>query len=322
MSLVLADSVKETTTTTGTGTLSLGGAPTGLRTFVAGVGNGNTTAYRIDDGLGNWEETWGQVVFGTPDSITRGTFINSSTGSRITFGAGTKTVAIVPMVELLLTPTASVGLVETDIASATTTDLGTVQTFRARITGTVTITSFGAQPNAMRFVRFAGALTLTYNATSLILKTGANRTTIAGDIGLYISDGSGNWTEIFYNSESAGTWTPSVGGSATYTTQTGTYTKIGRIVKFRCSLQVNAIGTGNASTISGLPFVSANHNPCCVTLESGLALSVYSLSAYVSGSTSTIILTGRTAAATACTDSIGVITSGTRVEIAGEYQVA
>ena len=44
MALVLNDRVKETTTTTGTGTISLGGAQTNFETFVAGIGNSNTTS--------------------------------------------------------------------------------------------------------------------------------------------------------------------------------------------------------------------------------------------------------------------------------------
>ena len=47
MALVLNERVKETTTTTGTGALSLGGAPTGFETFAAGIGNSNTTYYAI-----------------------------------------------------------------------------------------------------------------------------------------------------------------------------------------------------------------------------------------------------------------------------------
>ena len=47
MALVLNDRVKETTTTTGTGTLTLGGAVTGFETFAAGVGNSNTTYYAV-----------------------------------------------------------------------------------------------------------------------------------------------------------------------------------------------------------------------------------------------------------------------------------
>ena len=47
MALVLKDRVKETSTTTGTGTLNLAGAVTGFQTFVAGIGNSNTTYYAI-----------------------------------------------------------------------------------------------------------------------------------------------------------------------------------------------------------------------------------------------------------------------------------
>ena len=47
MALVLNDRVKETSTTTGQGTLDLAGAATGFETFVAGIGDGNTTYYAI-----------------------------------------------------------------------------------------------------------------------------------------------------------------------------------------------------------------------------------------------------------------------------------
>lgn len=70
---------------------------------------------------------------------------------------------------------------EQDIASAATVDIGGLNTTIARITGTTTITSFGTNYNGPRFVRFAGALLLTHNATTLILPGGANITTAAGD---------------------------------------------------------------------------------------------------------------------------------------------
>ena len=47
MALVINDRVKEATTTTGTGAISLGGAQTGLETFAAGIGNSNTTYYCV-----------------------------------------------------------------------------------------------------------------------------------------------------------------------------------------------------------------------------------------------------------------------------------
>jgi len=54
-----------------------------------------------------------------------------------------------------------------------------------------------------------------------------------------------------------GTWTPSLGGTATYTSRTGSYTKIGRLVTLDWFINVNAIGTGSTYAISGIPFNSA-----------------------------------------------------------------
>ena len=89
---------------------------------------------------------------------------------------------------------------EQSIASAATTDLSSsVNQSRVKITGTTTITSLGGGENLLRFVRFAGALTLTYNATSLILPGAANITTAAGDTAIFVSDPSGNWTCVNYS---------------------------------------------------------------------------------------------------------------------------
>lgn len=84
----------------------------------------------------------------------------------------------------------------TDRTSGATCDIGANPTRKVTITGTTTITSFGSGANKERLVRFAGALTLTHNATSLILPTGANYQTAAGDRMLAVSDASGNWTVI------------------------------------------------------------------------------------------------------------------------------
>lgn len=56
-----------------------------------------------------------------------------------------------------------------------------------------------------------------------------------------------------------GAWTPSVGGTATYTAQHGRYIKIGKMVWARGRMSISSIGTGSASTISGLPFTAANY---------------------------------------------------------------
>lgn len=86
-----------------------------------------------------------------------------------------------------------------DIASATTTDIGAASGNYVHVTGTTTITGLGTvQAGTMRFVRFTGILTLTHNATSLILPTSANITTAADDEAIFVSLGSGNWKCINY----------------------------------------------------------------------------------------------------------------------------
>lgn len=86
-----------------------------------------------------------------------------------------------------------------DIASASTTDIGAATGNFVHVTGTTTITALGTiQAGTRRIVRFAGALTLTHNATSLILPTGANITTAANDVATFVSEGSGNWCCVNY----------------------------------------------------------------------------------------------------------------------------
>ena len=92
------------------------------------------------------------------------------------------------------------------IASATTTDLGTITSHYASITGTTTITSFGVSGTTLAStdfpfyrVAFAGSLTLTYNATSMILPGAANIQTAAGDTADVVYGGGSNWAVIRYN---------------------------------------------------------------------------------------------------------------------------
>jgi hypothetical protein len=94
MALVINDRVKETSTTTGTGTLNLAGAETGYEGFVAGVGTGNTTYYAIELNSANeWEVGIGTVTDAAPDTLSRDTIISSSNSdAAVNFSAGTKNV--------------------------------------------------------------------------------------------------------------------------------------------------------------------------------------------------------------------------------------
>ena len=92
MALVINDRVKETSTTQGTGTLNLAGASTGFVTFVAGIGNSNTTYYAIhEQGSNLFEVGIGTVTDATPDTLARDTVLSNSAGntSKINFGSST-----------------------------------------------------------------------------------------------------------------------------------------------------------------------------------------------------------------------------------------
>ena len=96
MALVLADRVKETTTTTGTGTVTLLGAATGFQSFAV-VGNANTTFYCISAQTGSeWEVGIGTYT-SAGTTLARTTVLSNSAGTQptaLTFSAGTKDVFI------------------------------------------------------------------------------------------------------------------------------------------------------------------------------------------------------------------------------------
>ena len=98
----------------------------------------------------------------------------------------------------------------------------------------------------------------------------------------------------------SGSWTPSVGGNATYTDQTGTYVKIGKLVMATCALTINVLGTGSASTISGLPFTVSRAGVGAVSWNNAPA-SYDTLIAMAAVNTTNVVFTGTTAASANCT---------------------
>jgi len=91
---VINDRVKQTTTTTGTGTIDLTGTETGFETFVAGIGDGVQTYYAIvHDGTADFEVGTGTVTDAGTDTLSRQSVISSSNSDAlVNFGAGSKTV--------------------------------------------------------------------------------------------------------------------------------------------------------------------------------------------------------------------------------------
>jgi hypothetical protein len=113
---------------------------------------------------------------------------------------------------------------EVTLASAATVNIGAAAANTVIVTGTTSITAFDTiATGAIRRVRFTGALTLTYNATSLILPTSANITTAAGDVATFESLGSGNWRCIGYQKVDG---TPLANGALLISSQSAAYTLV------------------------------------------------------------------------------------------------
>ena len=139
MALALKDRVKETTTTAGTGTVTLAGAAAGFQSFAA-VGDGNQTFYAIvDAATGDWEVGVGTYT-ASGTTLSRTTVVSSSNaGSLVPFAAGTKDVFVTY-------PASRSVYLDTAGSAVSVLDIGTLGTSTANITtanitaGTVTTT--------------------------------------------------------------------------------------------------------------------------------------------------------------------------------------
>lgn len=183
---------------------------------------GATVLPVANGGTGNGSYTDGQLLIGntTGNTLTKSTLTGTANQVTVTNGGGSITLSTPQSIAttssptfagLTLTAALSVAnggtgqttgsaaldaltLKGTDIASASTTNLAASTGCYVNITGTTTITALGtAAAGVERICQFAGSLTLTYNATSLILPGIANITTNAGDVATFVSLGSGNW---------------------------------------------------------------------------------------------------------------------------------
>lgn len=137
-----------------------------------------------------------------------------------------------------------------DIASASTTDIGAQNTTILNITGTTTITSFGANYNGPRFLRFADVLILTHGS-ALVLPTAANITTAAGDSAVVVPNGTpaNGWRVVAYQRASGAAFDGSVTTNSILNDAV-TFAKIQNVTTATI-LGRSTAGTGDVEALTG-----------------------------------------------------------------------
>ena len=217
----------------------------------------------------------------------------------------------------------------------------------SRITGVLPVANGGTNASTASITSFNNITGFTASGTTGTTSTNlvfATTPTLVGDVTLstgnlvigtagkgidfsVTSSGSGTMTSELLSDYEEGTWTPSLGGTATYSVQSGNYTKIGRLVNIRCNIEVLLILTGSTSQISGLPFTTATTttgNPPAsgvVGYFGSLAVSpVYISTIAVSGGT-TINVSGLTAAGATASAGLGVFGNSARIDFTMTYFV-
>jgi hypothetical protein len=189
------------------------------------------------------------------------------------------------------------------IASASTVDLCSVPQDVVQVTGTTGISSFGSTcaPGLIKVVRFSGILTVTYNATSLILPGGANLTTQAGGWAILTSLSSGNWTALgWFNADgsAAALSSGAVTGALGFTpARSGANSDITALSGLTTPLPVTEGGTGATSAagaLSSLGAAPASSIPSSASageVQAGSSSTKYATPAALAGSASLQTLT-------------------------------
>jgi hypothetical protein len=263
MALVIADRVRETSTTTGTGTLTLDGAVTGFRTFGSAIGDGNTCYYTITLGA-DWEVGLGTVGTGT---LARTTVLKSSNSNNaVNFGAGTKDVFVTYTAEKAVTTDGSETLTNKTIAfgSNTLTDVASTNTSQ-----TITAAKTFRAANAIRSeaastqdaIVIAGRAggTSSYAVTLTPATLSASRT-------VTIPDGGANYTVGYLNVPQSGS-----DKTTSYTLTTG---DIGEFV---------GVGSGGSITIPNSTFAAGDIVSIFNNTTGNITITCSITTAYIAG---------------------------------------
>lgn len=214
MAFVVADRVRETSTTTGTGTLTLAGAVIGYQSFSSAIGNSNTTYYAISNpGVNEWEVGIGTVGAGT---LARTTVLASSTGtSLVDFTAGSKDVFVTYPAEGAVFADNAITLTNKTISGANNTLSNIGNSSLSNSSVTVGSTNIALGGTATTLAGLTSVTATTFNgALSGNATTATTATNLAGGAASQIPYQSASGTTTFIANGTAGQVLQSNGASA------------------------------------------------------------------------------------------------------------
>jgi len=277
MALVLKDRVKETTITTGTGTLTLAGAASGFQSFSV-IGDGNTTYYTIDGG-NEWEVGIGTyTLLGT--TLSRDTILSSSNGgTAVNFSAGTKNVFVTYPADKAIYDDASGNVIALGTPASATLTNATGLPISTGVSGLGTgVATFLATPSS---ANLASAVTDETGSGSLVFATSPTLVTPA--LGTPSSGTLTNCTFPTLNQNTTGS-AATVTGNATGATF-GFDSGYGSVVTaYGCRAWVNFNGTGTVAIRGSASVTSITDN--------GTGLYTVNLSITLTDANGSVVITG------------------------------
>ena len=185
-------------------------------------------------------------------------------------------------------------------------------------TGTGTVTINPATASTINNMSIGATTALAGRFTDVTLTTG--NLVVANGQGVDFSATPGTGTSELFADYEEGTWTPVVGGNATYTAQYGTYTKIGRLVTLQFFIHINVLGTGSATQLSGFPYNAGSvgfGQSGSISLWGNIATNVVWLGCYINSSAAVMNFTGNGIIASGTTTYNGVTIFGNNAYVQG-----